>query len=374
MIPLWNKHKKTIGSCIFWFAFFCELLFFTLKKFDIDMPHQSLILRGICGLFCLKILLTDYTKKEWLIIIFCGVLGVTAYFASGRGIDILFRAAAMVAASKDISRRRAFQILFYALFITDFWIILQGFLGNKMMVDVRDYGRGTVEARYTFGFSHANTFHFAMWSLMTLCIYLYHSKLKVWHYTVFAILGALITWLTRSRTGGGLMLFTLMMFLLFTYYKPLVSYKRLLFAGSMLLLALCLGLSILTIISGPSGAFMHKLNALLTGRIQWAYNAVQDSFFSLFSQQGNELLIDMGYVRLIYSYGLVPALLFIIAIICILWNSCKTGDYLTYVFLLSLIIFTTIEAQQINCDIVYNYTLLMLFGFFRKHGQPASPL
>lgn len=359
-----KQHKNTICNVLFWTAFTAEVLFFALKKFDISLPYQSLILRGICGLFCLKILLTDYTKKEWAAIILCGILGVAAYFASGRGIDILFRAVAMVAASKGISRRRAFQILFYALLITDLWTVGQGLLGNKMLVDVRDYGRGAVETRYTFGFSHANTFHFAMWSLMTLLIYLYHNRLKAWHYAIFAVLGVFITWATRSRTGGGLMFFTLALFLLFTYYKPLVSYKKLLFTGGMLLLFVCAGLSVITIVNGTEGAVMGKLNELLTGRIQWAYNAVQESFFSLFSQQGNELLIDMGYVRLIYSYGLIPAVLFIAAVVYLLWHSTYTGDFLTYVFVLSLILFTTIEAQQVNCDITYNYTLLLLFGLF----------
>lgn len=369
-----RKHKKTIGNVLFWTAFTAEVIFFALKKFDISLPYQSLILRGICGLFCLKILLTDYTKKEWSAILLCGALGVIAYFASGRGIDILFRAVAMAAASKGVSRKRAFQILFYTLLITDLWTIAQGFLGNKMLVDVRDYGRGAVEKRYTFGFSHANTFHFAMWSLMTLFIYLYHSKLKAWHYAVFAALGVFITWATRSRTGGGLMFFTLALFLLFTYYKPLLSHKKLLFSGGLLLFLVCVGLSVITIVNGTQGAVMGRLNALLTGRIQWAYNAVQESFFSLFSQQGNELFIDMGYVRLIYSYGLIPAVLFLAAVVYLLWDSVHTGDFLTYVFVLSLILFTTIEAQQVNCDITYNYMLLLLFDRFpnQKKGFHIS--
>lgn len=366
------SNKESIAKGIFWFAFISEILVFAIKKFDIVLPYESLILRGLCFLFCVKILLTHYSKKERALLILCGLLGVFGYFDSGRGIDLFFRASMMVWAAKDISREKALKILFYILCITYGWNIVQSLLGTKPMLIVDDFGRGMMETRYVFGFSHANTLHFSMWSVLTLLIYLYHEKLRPRHYGIFAAFAVILTYLTRSRTGGLLMFLTLTMFFCFYYVPFITRYKKLIFAAGLAVLIFCLALSAFVIVYGPDPILW--LNSLLTGRIAKAYHGIihVDPPFtlSLFSTQGRTLYIDMGFIRLIYSYGVIPALFYLAAILFILWDDYKNANYTNFTFLAGLILLTLIEAQQVNCDIVYNFTLVMLFGRLEKASLP----
>lgn len=363
--------KESIAKGIFWFAFISEILVFAVKKFDLVLPYESTILRGLCLLFCIKILLTRYSKQEWLMIIVCGLLGVIGYFASGRGIDLFFRASMMVWAAKDISREKAFKVLLSILTITYGWNILQSLLGMKPMFVIDDFGRGITEKRYVFGFSHANTLHFSLWSLMTLFIYLYHKKMRPWHYAVLAGLAFALTCLTRSRTGGALTFLTLGLFFCFYYIPSVTRHKKLIFLAVSGILIFCLALSAFTVIYGPDPILW--LNSLMTGRIALAYHGiihVNPPFtLTLFSTQGRTLYIDMGFIRLIYSYGVIPALFYLAAILFLLWDDYRTENYTNLTFLTGLILLTLIEAQQVNCDIVYNFTLIMLFGRLHFPGN-----
>lgn len=366
--------KEKAAEAIFWFAFISEILLFALKKFDVTYPNQSLLLRGICGIFCIKILLTRYTKKEWGIIILCSLLGIAAYFLSGRGIDILFRAVVMIAASKNISRDKAFKILFYILLALYSVIMLQGLLGQRLLVDIRDYGRGKVEARYTVGFSHANIFHFSMWSLMMLFIYLYHTRLRMWHYTVFIVLNFLISYLTRSRTSLALTMLSIAAYMLLQY-TPVWKFKKWLCIAGAAVLLFCLLLSAAAAAYGADGPILSVLDSLLTGRISLAHEAAGASFLSLFSEQGNDLLIDMGFVRLFFAYGVVPSLLYIGAVLFLIFDDYRTDNPVNFIFLTMLVLFTLVEAQQVNCDIVYSFTLIMLFNRWQRifDGSTSAP-
>lgn len=365
--------KEKIAEAIFWFAFISEILLFALKKFNVTYPNQTLLLRGICFIFCIKILLTRYTRKEWGLIIICSLLGIAAYFLSGRGIDILFRAVVMIAASKNISREKAFKILFFILLVLYSVIMLQGIFGQRLLVDIRDYGRGKVEARYTIGFSHANIFHFSMWSLMMLFIYLYYTRLRLWHYTIFIVLNFFIAYLTRSRTSLALAMFSIAAYMLLRYTNIWNFKKWLCIAGAAALM-FCLLLSAATAAYGAQSPVMAALDSLLTGRISLAHQAAGESFLSLFSRQGNDLLIDMGFVRLFYAYGIVPSIMYIGSILFLILDDWRTDNPVNFIFLIMLVLFTLVEAQQVNCDIVYSFTFIMLFDRWQRIFDNSGPI
>ncbi len=366
------KYREPLARGFFWFAFVCELLVFALKRFDLVLPRESLLLRLFCLLFCAKIVLTHYTKKEWGLIVLCGLLGVAGYFLSDRGIDLFFRASMMVLAAKDISYKKAFQVLLAVLSVTYGWVILQSLIGLKPMYTIDNFGRGMTEIRYVFGFSHANTLHFAMWSLMMLALSLWHTKLRPWHYIPLAVFAFGLTWLTRSRTSGIIMILSIILFFFFDHIAWTKRYKKIIFAMVFCGFLLCLAFSAFVVLWGPDPILW--LDTLLTGRVAKAYHGVVHSDppfqLSLFSTQGNTLYIDMGFIRLLYSYGIVPTLFYLAAIVLLFWRSYQNDDYSCLTFLTGLILLTLIEAQQINCDIVYNFTLVMLFGRLTSNSLP----
>ena len=174
MILKCRKYLLKYNELIFWIAVFLELAIYTLKKYDVVFEHQTWMLRGITVLLFCKILLTEYTKQEWALIAAMTVLGVIAYFVSGRGIDTLLRASVLILASKGISGKRVFLAVWTSVLIVFLGWGIQSFMGLRPLYLVQQFGRGENELRFCFGYSHPNTFHYAAWMLVSVGIYLWH--------------------------------------------------------------------------------------------------------------------------------------------------------------------------------------------------------
>lgn len=356
------------SELIFWIAVFFELAIYTLKKYDVVFEHQTWMLRGITVLLFCKILLTEYTKREWALIAAMTVLGVVAYFVSGRGIDILLRVSVLILASKRISCKRVFLAVWTSVLIVFFGWGIQSFMGLRPLYLVQQFGRGEDELRFCFGYSHPNTFHYAVWMLVSVGIYLWHEKMKHYHYVLLLVFTVAITVLTRSRTGGILMLATVILFWIVSKTKKSYRMPYILSAGVVVLL---LAGSAIPIIFGYKDNIFRYINILLNNRIEMARAAVRFDrilYTSLFSNPANEIQIDMGFVRIVYTFGIVPTILFVGCIFYLLFHAYKTKNLWNLVFLMMTVCYTALEAVQVNSGILYNFVILLMLGNWAEYG------
>ena len=368
MILKCRKYLQKYSELIFWIAVFFELAIYTLKKYDVVFEHQTWMLRGITVLLFCKILLTEYTKREWALIAAMTVLGVVAYFVSGRGIDILLRVSVLILASKRISCKRVFLAVWTSVLIVFFGWGIQSFMGLRPLYLVQQFGRGEDELRFCFGYSHPNTFHYAVWMLVSVGIYLWHEKMKHYHYVLLLVFTVAITVLTRSRTGGILMLATVILFWIVSKTKKSYRMPYILSAGVVVLL---LAGSAIPIIFGYKDNIFRYINILLNNRIEMARAAVRFDrilYTSLFSNPANEIQIDMGFVRIVYTFGIVPTILFVGCIFYLLFHAYKTKNLWNLVFLMMTVCYTALEAVQVNSGILYNFVILLMLGNWAEYG------
>lgn len=368
MILKCRKYLQKYSELIFWIAVFLELAIYTLKKYDVVFEHQTWMLRGITVLLFCKILLTEYTKQEWALIAGMTVLGVVAYFVSGRGIDTLLRASVLILASKGISGKRVFLAVWTSVLIVFLGWGIQSFMGLRPLYLVQQFGRGENELRFCFGYSHPNTFHYAAWMLVSVGIYLWHEKMKHYHYVLLLIFTIVITVLTHSRTGGVLMFATVILFWIVSKTKKSYRMPYILSAGVVML---SLVGSAIPIIFGYKDNIFRYINILLNNRLEMARAAVRFDrilYTSLFSNPANEIQIDMGFVRIVYTFGIVPTILFVGCIFYLLFHAYKTKNLWNLVFLMMTVCYTALEAVQVNSGILYNFVILLMLGNWAEYG------
>ena len=339
--------RNKIGEYAFWIGFLFEIIYLVFRRLGYDLPFETYWLRAVTFCYCVKIVSTQHTRVEWGVIVSLGVIGFIGYYLSG--MDVFFRTAMFVTSSKGIERRKAVLALWITLLISDGLYILRGALGTGgPWVDIRDYGRGAIETRYCFGFSHPNGLHYSMFALMTLAIWLFRDKLTWKHYTAFFIGNTILFYLTRSRTGAIVAYFVIFACWAFQYCATIresrwaywLGYVALAFVGILTMVAVRFD-------RFEQSSIWAKVNNLMTGRLRLAYETVWDKLPTLFSYKGADYTYaDMGLVNQVYTLGIVYSLFFAGAILWLLHLAGKRRDYIEYVFVVALVLYMGIEAIQ----------------------------
>ena len=156
------KYRNTIATILFWFGISLEILIMIVNYsvFDLTITGRIRQLTFLC--FGLKILLTKYNLKEWMIIGIIGVLGITSYVTMDT--KYLIYISVMIFASKGMDSTKVLRYIFYASLAGMILVIVLSLTGiGGPIYDIRDYGRGTIEKRWTVGFNHANNLHGTFW-------------------------------------------------------------------------------------------------------------------------------------------------------------------------------------------------------------------
>lgn len=117
----------------------------------------------------------------------------------------------------------------------------------------------------------------------------------------------------------------------------------------------------------PIAAFYARLNDILNGRIRILVE--NDGFegtiatWRIFSRPENNYYFDMGWIRLFYWYGIIPACVFIGVIFVLMLYCYKKGHYLSIMLISSFAFYSIIEAHAISVYIARNY-IFFLIGMY----------
>ena len=370
---------------LFYIALILELIFMLIEKSEFSFEYDSYAFRvsfvfALAALFCLK-----HSKKEWVLIVVTFIFTAICYKITGR--NELMRVAAFVMAARDIDLGKAMKITFYVAAAGAATIVLLAALGIMGdMYLVRDFGRGNAnELRYVFGFGHPNTLFSSIYALILMWIWLYGSKAKKYAYIIVAAVCAGLCFFTKSRTGM-LILFMTLAAAVAVRLLPTLRFKKTIYALTAAISpVICVLLSVLAAWAAgstyikPGRAFelyYWKIEELINYRMS---NLYYESFehgavlynWKLFSSPTAESYFDMGWVRLYYWYGIIPATLIVLLIIFFVYLCWKNKDIWSLVIVLSLGVYTIIEATFVSRYIGRNFFLLIFavyLGNFVKKG------
>lgn len=370
---------KKISYVCFYLGVIVEVLLVLIDKSAYTNPIEGRIFQITFLLFLIKASLTKYTVREWIVIILFCLLGSVSYFSTGR--NEIIRLVIFVIACKNIDMKKCLRMVFFLTLAGCLLIITLSVAGIYGAVSLtQDYGRGGVETRYTLGMGHPNALQCMVWALTVLGLYLYVEKMKWFHYLFLLLTNLFFFLLSDSKTSLLVIMFTIFTACL-TMEKKRKTLTKLnaLFMGVVTVFSI--GISV--IIAGnayrifnyiwegdraPVTLFFVRLNEFLNGRIRILTENVNMegtiSTWSLFSKPENHYFFDMGWIRLFYWYGIIPAGLLIAVLLWILIYCYQKKKYMDMVLIASFSLYTVIEAHAISVYLARNYVIFLIGAYW----------
>ena len=397
-MELYRNIKK---SRLPWFLFYAgltiELLMVIVDKSNYINPIEGQLFRITFLLFALKLLLTDYTKKEWGVIILLETVAFLSYRITEA--NDLIRVVTFVAACKNIPLRQMLKYTFYVTLIGCAAIILLAVTGIYGAVSLTQaYGHESMETtiyigkeaaqetRYTLGMGHPNALACMFIMLVVLGVYVWFPQMKWYIYLFIMLLNAGVYALTQSKTGALIVTAYLIGACVLTYCR-LLREKAFIYVCGLLVLVFCLGFSLDAAVCAQRVrdaqwreffywnpmdndhiVALGRVDRFLNGRIVSLTDSENNDgmiqTWSVFSEPNNmNYYFDMGWVKLFYRYGIVPGTIYVIAQIVLLWKLYKRKDACGLLLFATLAVYTVIEAHLISVYLGRNF-LLMMLGYY----------
>lgn len=398
-----------------WFLFYIgmtiELLIVIIDKSNYVNPIQGQLFRITFLFFALKLLLTDYTGREWCAIVLLEAVAFISYRITGA--NDLIRLVTFVAACRNIPLKPMLKYAFCVTFTGCALIVLLSVMGiygevssmqafghiGSEAIDAARYGEAQtiLETRYTLGMGHPNALSCMFSMLVVLGVYVWFERMK-WHsYLLLMLLNVGVYVLTDSKTGLLITFLFLAGACVLTYCRFLCG-KILIYICGLLVFALCIGFSVDAAACAQrvrdvqwSDFFygfnddnrhielLSRIDRLLTGRIisltDSANNDGMIQTWSAFSEPDNmNYYFDMGWVKLFYRYGIVPGTLYIIACLALLWRMYKQKDACGLLVFVTLAVYTVIEAHLVSVYLGRNYLLMMMGYYLTGSVLPNDPI
>lgn len=368
-----------ISEAVFFIALFIEILIVIVDKSALINPIEGRLFQLTFALCMLKIVLTKYNLKEWLLIGAFLALGFFCDQVTDK--NEIIRFIAFIAASKGIDGKKALKMVFYTSLVGSMIIILLSLAGvmGSLYLEA-DYYRGVgIEKRYCLGMGHPNALHCMFWAILTLGIYLYMEKLTWWHYAILMFINSGLFVLTDSRTGFVVSTFSIVCGVIFFLYPRIKEQKWIYFLGIVVLLG-CVAFSIntatYTYAQAKERPVMFWLDKKMTGRLTEGGTTGAIEKWSLFSDDSVKGYTDMGYIKLFHWYGIVPASIYLISIIMLIINCCKRKNIAALMMITSFLIHSLPEAHAVSPYFGRNYMIMLFFGvwneaFYVRRGLPG---
>lgn len=379
------KHiLKNVGIYSFYLAVMIEVTLVILDKSEFLYPYEGWTFR-ITFLLCLvKVLFTKYNRKEYLTIALFLGMGFLSYQITGR--NEILRIVMFVAACKDIDMIRCLKMVFWMTLVGCLGIVLlsvTGIYGAKALT--KDFGRGGIETRYILGMGHPNALHCMVWALTLLGLYLYHERMKWLHYIVLILFHAGCFLLTASKTSFLISIYMIVGFMMCDYWNGSKGKRFYGFAQT--------GVFVMSVLGSVMVAkeamevwyynwyswqqnytlktrFWALMDKLLTGRITCLIETDQKegimSTWRLFSTPNTDYYFDMGWVRLFYWYGIIPAGIAVLILLLLLWYFIRERKYAEITVIASAALYTVVEAHLVSVYIGRNYILFLVGMYWYK--------
>ena len=385
---------------LFYIALIIECIAVIIDKSRLINPYTTYLFRGTVVLFLIVLLLTEYTAREWIIIALAIGLGIASYLYTGR--DEITRVAVFVAACKDMPLKRTFGTAFFTTLagcLVIVFLALTGIFGEVSVTQLYRIEDG-VSTRVTLGFGHPNALQCMYYMLLLMTLYFFDRYMRWYFYLVLTALTILVCYLTDSRTGYIMGIFSILLCVIL-HYPPQADTrrdevarfqqksfgmqfldiglrsKRWPFALGGLIRCACVAVSILFAVYSQAlgyverdriATFLWDLDVPLNGRIQnlfWtdATRAGSITTWQLFSNADATQFFDLGWVRLFYWYGIIPAAVTVILLLILLAECYRRRDGQALMLIVSLSVYTVIEAHLISIYIGRNF-LLLIFGAY----------
>lgn len=372
-----NKWLDNICAGLFYLGLAAEILLVIWDKSSWTDPYMGQICRMTFLLFavCCACSVRKSTMAEDIVFAIGVLIGALSWRFGGR--NDLLRIVIFLRAAGTVSVPRAMKVTFVSSVLGCLGLVGLAFAGIQgHLYQTYDYGHG-VETRWDLGLGHPNSLHCMAAMLLIFGLYLFEKKMKLYLYVLLGVGNVLLYGLTRSNTAFAISMLALMLSLLLHYGKKLAAGNAVYFLGELFLFGGLL-FSVFCGIYRPSGHWLlEKLDHVLTGRISslWTttFHEGTLSTWKWFGQRLNVCYFDLGWLRVVYWYGVIPALVIIGLTFALLEHARKTRDKAAFMLLLCFGLYTVFEAHLVSAYIGRNYALFIAALYLPKMLGRTEP-
>lgn len=354
------KRKEGLGNLLFEIGVLIELLVMITDHCTFwELPFRGRFTHIALVLFFLKILTTDYTKKQLIAIGVFGTLGTVSYFTCGD--EYIVRMIIFVFAAKNVKLRMIFKIIFGGMLIGTFIIIGVAFLGIAGEIKtIADFGRGSIETRYSLGFNHANNLHDVLWYLLAILLLFSHKKCGWKFYAGATAVNIGLFLLTLSRNGMIAVQILLVGCLLFKYV-PKLEMRKWPYLLGIVSFALFLWM---TWLGGSYGIGRSKmvafLNIYLNNRLEMVWEYAPVASWSAFPEYRELMKVDNGFASFFFHYGYIVGILYVLIVICMICFFYKNRDGEGLCVIVTALFITFVESTFIfNTSLLCNMVIVL---------------
>ena len=372
-----NKWLDNICAGLFYLGLAAEILLVIWDKSSWTDPYMGQICRMTFLLFavCCACSVRKSTMAEDIVFAIGVLIGALSWRFGGR--NDLLRIVIFLRAAGTVSVPRAMKVTFVSSVLGCLGLVGLAFAGIQgHLYQTYDYGHG-VETRWDLGLGHPNSLHCMAAMLLIFGLYLFEKKMKLYLYVLLGVGNVLLYGLTRSNTAFAISMLALMLSLLLHYGKKLAAGNAVYFLGELFLFGGLL-FSVFCGIYRPFGHWLlEKLDHVLTGRISslWTttFHEGTLSTWKWFGQRLNVCYFDLGWLRVVYWYGVIPALVIIGLTFALLEHARKTRDKAAFMLLLCFGLYTVFEAHLVSAYIGRNYALFIAALYLPKMLGRTEP-
>lgn len=379
-IKSFQQYNKNISQKVFYVGVVIETLLMLIDKSYFNLPFEGQVFRLTFLIFLIKVCLTEYDLREYILIALMTILGLLSWRLSGR--NEVLRIIVFIAACKDVDMKKALKVLFWMTLSGVALLMILAITGVVGSVSItQDFGRSRMETRYVLGLGHPNALHCMIWTLIVLGLYLYAQKMKWFHYLLVMVLNIFFYILSGSRTSFLVTTITVAGFFLVCHEKIYPGIKKLtaVLGGIASLFSLLLSVLIAaeaktvydydwSMDNSRKAVLLKKLDDLLSGRMRslagTTYFEGTLSTWRLMGTRDTEHFFDLGWVRGFYWYGYIPMLVFVVALILLAIYGFKNKKYEILMVMASISVYSIMEAHVVSPYLARNYLFFLIGAFW----------
>lgn len=318
--------KITIEEILF-FAFFI-LLSITkgLGFYEGQKMFQLLIIPAfVCAL--LKIAISSYTKRQWIVQTILLALTALVYYES-REKGILFMMF-LILGMKNISAKKVFRVGLWVWSVCAIVLSISSFyrLEDTIYRVHSKMGLGHI-FRWSLGFTHPNILHITYLALCAFIVYELAEKYNFKHFVLLMLGNVLVFFFSISYTGFGIVAI-LLVGMLYVKIRPKFCLLEKMAVNLILPIILLVSFVLPQIIFVHQfAAVVQKLNELLNTRIYLARQFLVPEYMSLFGVRiadvvQSSMTMDNSFIWGFINYGIVPFVLLMVGYLVLIADYSK---------------------------------------------------
>lgn len=379
----WRIDGQIIYEIAFAFEFVVAFLI-TSTYTDYFSNHllHTLMFAGL-ALVLLKIFLFDDLDLKWLAIDAIVLILLLTTWRTSKEFS-LFSMGIFVLGARNVDFKRIIKIYFYVGMLLLAFVVISAMGGLiRNLVYRRDM---TNIVRQSFGIAYPTDFAAHVLYLILAYAYLKFGKIKWYDYAVFLAAAVFLVKFSDARLSAYAIILSIPV--LWIGQRAQTDHLLSRFIASFYWTVPILSAYLVIIASyffTPSNKILTKVNNASSGRLFLGHKATSEYGFSMFGKQiiehgwggadglkmsqnapANYFFVDSSFLRMTILYGIIMAIIILLAMTKISWESFQKGSFA----LASIIVIVSVSAmvEQRLLDLAYDpFLIALLANVYTQH-------